>query len=109
MTPQPDTRFSYCSHFEKHRTPKACTSSLETALANVRNRLARERGRAERAEAALARAAYVARNLLGMIPREAWREQGGDDGQGHYEGDYYAERAQKEIDEWEALSGGGRP
>jgi hypothetical protein len=52
----------------------------------------------ERAEAERERAVYLAKNLLGMIPPQAWRDQGGDDGQGHYEGDYYAERVATELE-----------
>lgn len=50
-------------------------------------------------EEQLSRAVYLAKNLLGMIPGQVWRDQGGDDGQGHYEGDYYAERVATELDE----------
>lgn len=40
---------------------------------------------------------FTAERLFQMIPREVWRDQGGDDGQGHYEGDYYAERIEQEL------------
>lgn len=56
-------------------------------------------------EAALRRAAYLAENLHGMIDREAWRAHGGDDGQGHYEGDYRAVNVAKEISDLRALAG----
>jgi hypothetical protein len=46
------------------------------------------------------RAAFVAENLHGMIDRETWRASGGDDMQGHYEGDYRAEQIAAEIKEW---------
>lgn len=53
---------------------------------------------------ALARAAYVSRNLFNMIDRETWRAEGGDDMQGHYEGDYHAEQVSIEIEGWAALA-----
>ena len=55
-------------------------------------------------EVALARAAYIAGHLMDMIPQDTWREQGGDDGQGHYEGDYHAAQTAEEIRGWKALS-----
>jgi hypothetical protein len=55
-------------------------------------------------EAALARAAYVAEHLMQMIDRETWRASGGDDGQGHYEGDYHEARLALEVKEWAALA-----
>jgi hypothetical protein len=61
--------------------------------------------RADQLEKALARAAYVAEHLFQMVDRETWRSTGGDDGQGHYEGDYRAEQVQEEIREWAALAG----
>jgi len=54
----------------------------------------------------LGRAAHIARNLMGMISVEAWRATGGDDGQGHYEGDYHAENIAQEIREWAILANG---
>lgn len=50
----------------------------------------------------LERAVYLAEHLFQMVPREVWRAQGGDDGQGHYEGDYWAEQTQTEISELRA-------
>lgn len=49
----------------------------------------------------LNRAAYVAEHLHAMIDRETWRATGGDDMQGHYEGDYHAEQVLREIREWQ--------
>lgn len=57
----------------------------------------------------LARAAYVAENLMGMIDRETWRSHGADDGQGHYEGDYHAEKIADEIKEWAKLAAAAVP
>lgn len=49
-----------------------------------------ERERAERLH-------FLAERMFQMIPPEVWREQGGDDGQGHYEGDYWAEQLRDEL------------
>lgn len=43
------------------------------------------------------RAIYLAEHLFQMVPREVWRDTGGDDGQGHYEGDHRAEQTAAEI------------
>jgi len=60
--------------------------------------------RADNLEAQLAqvererdRLLFIAEHLFQMIPCEVWRDQGGDDGQGHYEGDYYAEQLHDEL------------
>ena len=45
----------------------------------------------------LARAVWIAQHLFQMIDRDTWRATGGDDGQGHYEGDYHAENIREEI------------
>jgi hypothetical protein len=39
----------------------------------------------------------IAEHLFQMVPREVWRDSGGDDGQGHYEGDYRAEKLYEEL------------
>lgn len=46
---------------------------------------------------ALRRAVYLAEHLWRMVPREVWRDTGGDDGQGHYEGDYRADKVREEL------------
>lgn len=46
---------------------------------------------------ALKRAANIAEHLFQMIDRDSWRATGGDDGQGHYEGDYRQEQVGVEI------------
>lgn len=56
--------------------------------------------------ATLVRAVYVANHLHAMIDQETWRATGGDDMQGHYEGDYHAEQVAAEIKEWAALAAG---
>jgi hypothetical protein len=48
----------------------------------------------------LERAAYIAEHLFQMIDPQTWRDSGGDDGQGHYEGDYWAEQTWEEIESW---------
>lgn len=55
-------------------------------------------------ENALRRAAFVAEGLMQMIDPQTWRDTGGDDGQGHYEGDYRAEQLASEIREWKAIA-----
>jgi len=59
--------------------------------------------------AALREAHHTGRQLMGMVDRQTWRDQGGDDGQGHYEGDYYAEKVSGQIESWGTLAedGGG--
>lgn len=47
------------------------------------------------------RARHLVKNLFLMTDREAWRASGGDDGQGHYEGDYHAAQLEEEIRSWE--------
>ena len=46
---------------------------------------------------ALNRVIYIAEHLFQMVPRGVWRDAGGDDMQGHYEGDYYAEQVRTEL------------
>jgi hypothetical protein len=40
---------------------------------------------------------WLAEHLFQMISRETWRATGGDDGQGHYEGDYRAEFVETQL------------
>lgn len=54
---------------------------------------------------ALKRAAFVAEHLMQMIDRETWRATGGDDGQGHYEGDYREASTFEEIQTWKRIAG----
>jgi hypothetical protein len=54
----------------------------------------------------LARAAFIAEHLMQMIDPQTWRDSGGDDGQGHYEGDYRAEQIHAEIESWKEIVGG---
>jgi hypothetical protein len=69
--------------------PRAAHAKLQRLEAEV-----------EKLEGLLRRAAYVAEHLMGMIPLEQWRRHGGDDMQGHYEGDYHAEKVAEEIRGW---------
>lgn len=59
---------------------------------------------ADRLAKALRRAAYVAEHLMQMIDQETWRASGGDDGQGHYEGDYHEGQLAMEIKRWIELA-----
>ena len=43
-------------------------------------------------------------NLFLMVDQDAWRATGGDDGQGHYEGDYRSEQLAEEINSWKGAS-----
>lgn len=55
--------------------------------------------RAAQLEPKLKRLLWIAEHLFQMIPQQVWRDSGGDDGQGHYEGDYHAEQLQQELKE----------
>lgn len=57
-------------------------------------------------ERTLDRAAFVAEHLTEMIDPQTWRDFGGDDGQGHYEGDYRADQTAAEIEKWKELARG---
>lgn len=48
----------------------------------------------------------IATGLFPMIDRATWQASGGDDGQGHYEGEYWAEQMEQEMASWKAE---GRP
>ena len=52
-------------------------------------------------EAALAEATNAVAHLNGMVD---WRDFGGDDGQGHYEGDYRAEQIHDDVLRWQSLA-----
>lgn len=60
--------------------------------------------RCETLRAALERAAFTANHLFQMIDQETWRSMGGDDQQGHYEGDYWAANVEEQIKEWKELA-----
>lgn len=45
----------------------------------------------------------LAERLFALIDRETWRATGGDDGQGHYEGDYRAEGVEAQLVELRKL------
>jgi predicted HAD superfamily Cof-like phosphohydrolase len=63
---------------------------------------------AELSSRPLARAVYLAAHLHRMVPRQVWLDSGGDDGQGHYEGDYRAEQVADEIHRLAAAAEDGR-
>lgn len=46
------------------------------------------------------RARHLATHLFQMIDSQTWRDSGGDDGQGHYEGEYHAAKLEEEIKSW---------
>lgn len=50
------------------------------------------------------KARHLAKHLFQMIDHKTWRATGGDDGQGHYEGDYRAAGIEEEIRSWEPTS-----
>lgn len=60
------------------------------AIVDEADRLARERDRAR----------HLAKHLFAMVTLEQWRDTGGGDGQGHYEGDYHAAELEEEIRSW---------
>jgi hypothetical protein len=70
----------------------------EPALWKLRQQLPQIVAVIERYERVL----FLAEHLFQMVPPEAWRESGGDDGQGHYEGDYHAIQLQAELKEYRA-------
>jgi hypothetical protein len=55
-------------------------------------------------EDALRRATFLAEHLMQMIDRETWRATGGDDGQGHYEGDHHEAEVARELKDLAALA-----
>jgi hypothetical protein len=73
---------------------------LEDSYNDFRN----EEEWADELQEALRRAAFVAERLMQMIDPQTWRDTGGDDAQGHYEGDYRAEQTAAEIAKWKALA-----
>ena len=86
-------------------TIDALDADLAAARAETR-RVVREDGKVvSRMRKRLERAVYVATNLHAMIDRETWRASAGDDGQGHYEGDYHAEKTLAEIQGWLTAAG----
>lgn len=70
-------------HAEWYRASEARAEAAERDLATAREEL---RGTVK-----------LALQLHAMIPREVWRSQGGDDQQGHYEGDYHAEYIETQL------------
>ena len=62
-------------------------------------RIAALEARLAEAGRALRRTVYIAEHLFQMVPQETWRDSGGDDMQGHYEGDYHVEKVREELAE----------
>lgn len=46
----------------------------------------------------LDRVIFLAEHLFQMIDPQTWRDSGGDDGQGHYEGEYHAVQIRTELE-----------
>jgi len=59
------------------------------------------RARVAELEGALAEATNAVAHLNGMVN---WRDFGGDDGQGHYEGDYRAAQIHDDVLRWQSLA-----
>lgn len=53
----------------------------------------------------LQKAVYLLEHLFPMIDQETWRATGGDDSQGHFEGDYHAEKVWQDILELKKKAG----
>lgn len=68
---------------------------VAAALAALRTRLGEQTARQERT-------LYISEHLWQMIPQSVWRDSGGDDMQGHYEGDFHAEKVREELAELRA-------
>jgi hypothetical protein len=85
--------------------PKVAPISREAALALIED-ANRWQAAHNKARDEVARARHLAKHLFQMIPPDAWRETGGDDGQGHYEGDYRAEQLADEIRSWDEADRG---
>jgi hypothetical protein len=102
-------RLDVCKQEAKRQYDRAEAAEAERDA--LRRQLAAEKWVLRRAilkqtvlEDALKRAAYVAEHLMQMIDRETWLASGGDDGQGHYEGDYREAQIALEIREWATLA-----
>ena len=96
---------------DKSRCPSCGLSPYERGIGDYDiSRILAERNVALRD---LARVIYLAQKLHEMVPREVWRDTGGDDMQGHYEGDYHAEQVWAELESLAGMSGipneGGSP
>lgn len=73
-----------------HHPERSVQEREQAMYAVVRAVRSRERERLERA-------LHLAEHLFLMVPQDVWRDSGGDDGQGHYEGDYRAAQVQEEL------------
>lgn len=76
-----------CRVFDTARLIRSQRAELDAYRKTYLDKVLVERGRI----------LLLAENLFQMIPPEIWRDHGGDDGQGHYEGDYRAEQVQHEL------------
>jgi hypothetical protein len=82
--------------------PRLIAAELLAALVAVR-------AEPDQALRPLRDAADTAEHLHAMIRQEDWRATGGDDGQGHYEGDYRAESVLTNIRTWKRMAAVSSP
>jgi DNA repair ATPase RecN len=75
---------------QKANTRRWADAKVAAAAARTREKELREK---------FERATWIAVHLFAMVTPEQWRDTGGDDGQGHYEGDYRAEQMRDELNE----------
>jgi len=81
------------------------TEAIQTAARAMEAKFVAERLLAE-AQERERRLLYLAEHLFQMVPQSVWRDTGGDDMQGHYEGDYHAAKLQEELAQYRAAQGG---
>lgn len=84
--------------YRVYRDGEHCPSNADARL--LFERLSKAEAEAAKLRGLLDRAAWIAEHLMQMIDRETWRASGGDDGQGHYEGDYREAQTFEEIQSW---------
>lgn len=84
----------------------------QSVVANARLMIATANGADQELEVLLddlEQAVNLAEHLFQMVDRETWLATGGDDGQGHYEGDYRAAGVAEEIRALRRALEGRRP
>jgi hypothetical protein len=81
--------------------------NLKHALLDAADEIDESRKTIEELREELASAASTAGHLMQMIDPQTWRDNGGDDGQGHYEGDYRAAQVANCIERWRVLANEG--
>lgn len=83
------------TRLDRLRRQVMSTDEADAAVADV-----------QRLQEKFADAVNLAEHLEQMIDPETWRATGGDDGQGHYEGDYRADGVRAQIVALKELAGG---